>query len=113
MIKLLRTKHPLLEMRGARYLGRMTYYTPYLQPRPKSAMVATKANIAALDGITQLVKLLVRCQKRYAIRLESERDGDEVNFRPTVDAGEEEHPALYEKDCNGMVVRAGRNNVAP
>eukprot|EP00873_Tetraselmis_striata_P034657 jgi/Tetstr1/454921/TSEL_041784.t1 len=103
MIKLIKTKHPLLEMRAARYLGRMTYCVPYLQPRPKAAMVATKESIAALDGITHLVKLLIRCQKRYTICLASERKGDDVNFRPTVGADKEEHPALYERDINNMV----------
>ena len=103
MIKLILSKHPMLEMRAARYIGRMTCSTPYLQPKPKAAMSATKESIAKLGGITQLVKLATRCQKRYTILLTT----SQVNFRPRgpSDSQGVQNAIPFEKDCNNLPVR--------
>ena len=102
MINLIRSKHPLLEMRAARYIGRMACSMPYLQPKPKAAMSATKENLANLDAISQLVKLATRCQKRYTILLTT----SQVNFRPRrmSDANSDNNSLQFEKDCNNLAV---------
>ena len=66
-------------------------------------MSATKESIAKLDGITQLVKLATRCQKRYTILLTT----SQVNFRPRrlSDSQDDKNSAPFERDCNNLPVR--------
>eukprot|EP00191_Tetraselmis_sp_GSL018_P024515 CAMPEP_0177627972 /NCGR_PEP_ID=MMETSP0419_2-20121207/31498_1 /TAXON_ID=582737 /ORGANISM="Tetraselmis sp., Strain GSL018" /LENGTH=1910 /DNA_ID=CAMNT_0019129181 /DNA_START=17 /DNA_END=5750 /DNA_ORIENTATION=+ len=97
MVQLIKTKHPLLEMRAARYIGRLTFTTPYLQPKPRATLAATKENIAAMDGIVHLVKLLTRCQKRYNISLRNPN----IDFRPKrLSDTDMDRSMHFEKDCN-------------
>lgn len=111
MVELIKTKTPLLEMRAARYLGRMTFSTPYLQPKPRGAMAGVKHNISKLDGITQLVKLLIRCHKRYTILLASPNG---FNFRPRrISDAEDDKSNQFEKDCNNLGVSDPRGPPDP
>ena len=55
MLGLVRTKVPLLELRGVRGLGRLTYKAPFFCPEPHRTVHATKVSVAQADGVPALV----------------------------------------------------------
>ena len=55
MLGLVRTKVPLLELRGVRGLGRLTYKAPFFCPEPHRTVHATKVSVAQADGVPAIV----------------------------------------------------------
>ena len=55
MLTLVSSKQPLLELRGARGLGRIAFKAPFYCPTPNKVVVQTKAEIAQAGGITALI----------------------------------------------------------
>lgn len=55
MLTLTRSKQPLLELRGARGLGRVTFKAPFFCPSPSKAVLQTKAIIAQIGAIPPLI----------------------------------------------------------
>lgn len=59
MLTLVSSKQPLLELRGARGLGRIAYKAPFYCPTPNKVVTQTKTEIAQAGGITALIGLLL------------------------------------------------------
>ena len=55
MLTLVSSKQPLLELRGARGLGRIAFKAPFYCPTANKVVVQTKAEIAQAGGITALI----------------------------------------------------------
>ncbi len=55
MLTLTTSKQPLLELRGARGLGRVAYKAPFYCPNANKTLVETKAEIAQAGGIPALI----------------------------------------------------------
>lgn len=55
MLTLVCSKQPLLELRGARGLGRIAFKAPFYCPDPNKVLCQTKAEIAQAGGITTLI----------------------------------------------------------
>ena len=57
MLTLITSKQPLLELRGARGLGRVAFKAPFYCPAANKVVSQTKAEIAQAGGITALIGL--------------------------------------------------------
>lgn len=55
MLTLTTSKQPLLELRGARGLGRVTFKAPFYCPNANHTLLGTKADIAQAGGIPALI----------------------------------------------------------
>lgn len=55
MLGLVQSKVPLLELRGVRGLGRLTYKAPFFCPEPHRTVHATKVSVAQADGVPAIV----------------------------------------------------------
>ncbi|KAL3152291.1 hypothetical protein ABBQ32_001362 [Trebouxia sp. C0010 RCD-2024] len=65
MLTLVVSKQPLLELRGARGLGRIAFKAPFYCPNANKTLLDTKATIAQSGGIPALIGLVQRCKGRY------------------------------------------------
>jgi hypothetical protein len=55
MLTLATSKQPLLELRGARGLGRVAFKAPFYCPNANKTLLETKAEIAQAGGIPALI----------------------------------------------------------
>ena len=55
MLTLTTSKQPLLELRGARGLGRVAFKAPFYCPNANKTLLETKAEIAQAGGIPALI----------------------------------------------------------
>ena len=55
MLTLTTSKQPLLELRGARGLGRVAFKAPFYCPNANKTLLETKAEIAQAAGIPALI----------------------------------------------------------
>eukprot|EP00891_Asterochloris_glomerata_P005689 jgi/Astpho2/5689/fgenesh1_pg.00079_%23_100_t len=97
MLGLVQSKVPLLELRGVRGLGRLTYKAPFFCPEPHRTVHATKVSVAQADGVPAIVGLVQRCSQRYQ-QLHEGRSLAATARRATFDAGDQ--PMEYERNMN-------------
>lgn len=55
MLTLVVSKHPLLELRGARGLGRIAFKAPFYCPNANKTLLDTKAEVAQSGGVPALI----------------------------------------------------------
>ncbi|KAK9816567.1 hypothetical protein WJX72_002063 [[Myrmecia] bisecta] len=100
MVGLVRSRIPLLELRGAQGIGRVTYKAPYFCPSVKQAQQACKASIGKLGGISALVGLLSRNNKRYQLLRSGVSLSPPRRSRTTAEGAVEDRPTDYERNMN-------------
>ena len=61
MLTLTTSKQPLLELRGARGLGRIAFKAPFYCPNANRTLLETKAEIAQAGGVPALIGTLCFC----------------------------------------------------
>lgn len=59
MLTLTVSKQPLLELRGARGLGRIAFKAPFYCPNANRTLLDTKAEIAQAGGVPALIGMLL------------------------------------------------------
>ncbi|KAL0031473.1 hypothetical protein WJX77_002181 [Trebouxia sp. C0004] len=95
MLTLATSKQPLLELRGARGLGRVAFKAPFYCPNANKTLLETKAEIAQAGGIPALIGLVQRCKGRYEFLRQGAALAGRTRRRTFEGA---EQPLEYEKD---------------
>ncbi|DBA90981.1 TPA: hypothetical protein ACH3X2_004190 [Trebouxia sp. C0005] len=95
MLTLATSKQPLLELRGARGLGRVAFKAPFYCPNANKTLLETKAEIAEAGGIPALIGLVQRCKGRYEFLRQGAALAGRTRRRTFEGA---DQPLEYEKD---------------
>ncbi|KAK9825957.1 hypothetical protein WJX74_001162 [Apatococcus lobatus] len=67
MLILVRSTYPLLELRGAQGLARLTSKAPFFCPTPRTSLASCKRHLASQGAIPALLNVLQRCNRRYVL----------------------------------------------